>query len=323
MPPTEPLSVLEQRLRDWVDGKITVPDSRKFHLPDGETARLNVIDSKPQPTDWYARFQGYFLGARVMDDHLVAYMGLQDGQGHNYFVPLNIGELNKGYVGAIFNDPNRSVFPSGQADVKIIPLEQMQRLMASNFRNDTVVFTTTTFTTNEQPDPRVNFPELQAQVEVARQYSLWSVAAATGNYQDAVLTKKYPLVTALIDHEITSVDPASMPNVSVFWVPRNDVPDPLPTLPFTVSGSGYDVSDPFTLAKGMYRVTYAATGTCTGFTGRLEGLGNDLSVPVAAGAPATDGTEPPTTSVRVVTAGRYYIAAGVPGCAWSFTFANP
>ena len=249
--------------------------------------------------------------------------GLQDGQGHHYFVPLNIGELNRGYVGVIFDDPDRSASPAGQADGKIIPLEQIQRLMASSFRDDTVVFITTMFTTNEQPDPRVNFRELQAQVEVARQYSLWSIGAATGNYQDAALAKKYPLVSAVIDLEVTSVDPASIPNVSEFWVPRNDVPDPIPTLPFTVTGTGYDVSDPFTLAKGTYRVTYTATGTCAGFTGRLEGLGNDLSVPVATGVPAPDGMKPPATSVRVVKIGRYYIAAGVPGCSWSFTFANP
>ena len=221
--PTETASALEQTLTNWIDGKIKVPKAKMFLLPDGEKARLNVIDSQPQPTEWYPRFQGYFLGTQVVDNHLIAYMGSQDGKGQNYFVPLNIGYLNKGYVGAIFDDPDRSVFPSGQGDLKIVPLEEIEKLMASNFKNDTVVFIATAFTSTDQPDPRVNITELRAQVEVATQYSLWSIGAATGSYKDAALTKKYPMVTGLINHEVTTFDPKLIPNISAFWVPRNDV----------------------------------------------------------------------------------------------------
>ena len=116
-----------------------------------------------------------------------------------------------------------SVFPSGQADGKIIPLEEMQKLMASSFRNDNVIFVTTVFIPVGQPDSRINANELRAQIEVAKQYSLWSIGASTGSYKDAALTKKYPLVTGLINHEVTTFDPKLIPNVIEFWVPRNDV----------------------------------------------------------------------------------------------------
>ena len=110
--PIESASALEQTLTDWVDGKIKVPKAKMFLLPDGEKARLNVIDSQPQPSEWYPTFQGYFLGTQVVDNHLIAYIGSQDGKGNNYFVPLNIGDLNKGYVTDIFDDPDQR-FPLG------------------------------------------------------------------------------------------------------------------------------------------------------------------------------------------------------------------
>ena len=220
--PIESGSVLEQRLTDWTNGKIKVPDSKKFTIH-GKPAILNIIDNKPQPGEWYPIFQGYFLGIETVDNHLIAYLGSQDGKGQYYFVGFNVGELNNGRVGVIFNDPNRKVFPTGQANAKIIPLEEMQKLMVSNFKNDTVTFITTVFASTEQLDPRANIEELLAQLKVAKQYSLWSIEAATGNYKDATLAEKYPMAADLINHKITSFKSKTIPYGSVFWTPRNDV----------------------------------------------------------------------------------------------------
>jgi len=128
--PTENLSEFQQKLENWVNGKIKVPDSKKFTIH-GKPAGLNIIDSQPQPGVWYPGYQSYFLGTQIVDNHLIAYMGSQDKAGNNYYIPLNIGELNKGLVGIMFDDPNRLVYMTGQANSKLIPLEEVQRIIPS------------------------------------------------------------------------------------------------------------------------------------------------------------------------------------------------
>lgn len=221
--PTESISVLEQRLNDWVDGKIKVPDSKRFKIH-GKPAILNIIDNKPQPWEtWYPTFQGYFLGFQFVDNHLILYIGQQDSKGKNYFIPTNIGELNKGYIQAVFEDPNRSVFPTGTADVKLIPNEQFQKIMTRKFKDETGVFILFPYVPSVV-DPTVNAQEARDQVEIVRQFSNWSIAVAKDkSYTDSALFRKYPLVKNLINKRVTSFNSNEMPYGLEWWLPTNDI----------------------------------------------------------------------------------------------------
>lgn len=221
--PTEKLSVFKQKLEDWVDGKIKVPDSKKFTIH-GKPAILNIIDNKPQPFEtWYPTYQGYYLGSQIIDNHLIAYIGQQDGTGNNYFVPLNIGELNKGYIVSAFEDPNRSVFPVGTADVKLIPVEQFEIIMTNKLKDETATFILFPYVPNVT-STTANMPKGHAQVEIATQFSEWSIAVAAGkSYNNSALFQKYPLVKKLINKVVTKFNSKEIPAGIEWWLPISDI----------------------------------------------------------------------------------------------------
>lgn len=94
--------------------------------------------------------------------------------------------------------------------------------------------------------------------------------------------------------------------------------------PVTVSGSGIENSDPFTLAEGDYRVEWTATpdhDTGCYHGAQLDSTDESEFVFEQLANELLDTIEPASGSTNVygLDGGRYYVSASS-GCDWSFTF---
>ena len=327
LPATSPPHVsgaeLDRLLADWV-ARRTRPTQR-FSL--GPETPLNLINDPPHPTDKSdgPLFQGYLIGAEVVDRHVIAYFGFQDVRGGQYYVPFNAGNLGRAQDICSIAQDGTSLFPGGQAHVSLawIPdcLRYLQLSAGHVLKFSMVSPAALPVPISGQDEGGVTLIDFNAQKRIAKTLLLWSYEVAQHRgYRDQPMPAG---IATIVNRRVTRFVREAIPFAFQFARYGDAYTEPLATLPFTVGGHDATVSDMFTLAKGMYRVTYTATGSCAGLTARLRNFADGTFVTIATGTPAGGGGEPVTTSVSVAKVGRYYVSAGVPGCSWSFTFASP
>lgn len=91
--PTQNLAELEQRLQDWVNGKIKVPESVVFKDFGGKPDPLSVISNKEQRgnSNTPTLSEGLILGGTLVDDKIITFVGFEDVNKDHFFVPFSIG----------------------------------------------------------------------------------------------------------------------------------------------------------------------------------------------------------------------------------------
>ena len=331
------LAALRLRLKNWLNGSIKVPTSKLWKdqssYPDLTVAHpaspftLNLAPSSAssyvranQYPGWSPFFQGYLLGtAFVKDksgvDDVVVYIGQQDGRANRYYVPVNLGSYAaafKVYFGEI---PSRVDAFSGYESVFFSRLEA--RGVLDTLVNETILFPVLGY----HPDwastsATVDLDDLRASENVQVQYANFGLRAAPGSYVSAMAT--YPLVKAMINREVTIVDPAALIFASIFYIPITGLYNPSP-LPVTVSSSDY-LTNTFVLSPGTYAVAYTASGTCD-FNPSVSILGS-VSIPVVHQSVESESVSG-TASITVLKIGRYLLDPGSYGCDWYVTIGQP
>jgi hypothetical protein len=178
-------TTLEQRLNDWVNGKITVAKDNRF--TSGKTplilnfldGNLGVLNSNRDLK--YADYQGYLLGDEVVDNHLIAYFGLEDIKNNKFFIPVNYGDITKEqYKTGIFKKGD--VFDYvGTYISYVIDLKNLNQLFQQD-NGKTFLFTLfpdTIFKPPALPTDLADIYEFNAQSGLADKFVRWSFI--TGN----------------------------------------------------------------------------------------------------------------------------------------------
>ena len=99
----EPLS---RTLRDWVAGRLRIPTSWRFTAPYLSASTglvtlpepLGYFASHPndptQPGQDSARYHAVLLGQEIVDRHLIVFLGFEDVDCNQFFVPITSGSLD-------------------------------------------------------------------------------------------------------------------------------------------------------------------------------------------------------------------------------------
>ena len=232
------LAALRLRLNNWLNGSTKVPTSKlwqdQFSFPDLTVSHpaspfaLNLAPGDAtvymranQYPGWSPFFQGYVLGTELVKDrngadHVVVYIGQEDGRKSRYYIPMNLGSYTAAFKVNLAEIPSRQDWGSGYEDVSFSRPEA--RGVLDDLVNDTVLFDVLGY----HPDwsdtaATADLDQLRASEDVQIQYANFGLLAAPGSYITAMA--KYPLVKAMINREVTVLDPSALIFTSVFWIP--------------------------------------------------------------------------------------------------------
>jgi hypothetical protein len=223
--PTQNLAELDQRLQDWVNGKIKVPDSKLFVVNKDDKTKepLNLLIGEKESGRWSAEFQGYVLGQEITKDktgidHLVVYMGQKDKKGNHYFIPVNVGRLDGDFASYFFQRTSRQTYVGGQAISHTVPNQEAAKIFPQ-LADDTILFLGYAFhyeqseVTDPILDPKEMFESQNTMIEFAR----FSRSASNGSYRTAI--ENFPLIKKIINKNVGVLNAKSIPYITQFWVP--------------------------------------------------------------------------------------------------------
>ena len=206
---------LDARLSAWLSG--STPLGKTFWSL-GPT-RFGAIDAAGVPLkqeDQGALYQGLLLGEETVDDHLIAYFGMQDGIDGRFYLPVNIGDLRHPtyscfpYI-VLAGDETGIDYPGWKQEYRrwYLRLEDCDHwLRASN--GLTFMFTLVINRTGWTSSPYYSLPEAKAGESITTSFVRWSNGLAL---RKTTLAADPPTgrVNMLVDRRVSSFDATLLP----------------------------------------------------------------------------------------------------------------